>query len=864
MQKAVIRTPDQRVRVFVSSTLGELAAERLAVKQAIEALRLIPVMFELGARSHPPRELYRAYLAQSDVFLGIYWQRYGWVAPDEAVSGLEDEYRLAADLPRLLYIKEPAPDRQSRLSTLLKDFQADDQASYKRFASMEQLTELVSDDLAVLLSERFAATREPDQGFRAASALPVPLTETFGREDDVPEVIEALAESTRLVTLTGPGGIGKTRLALEVAHQVADAYPDGVHFIPLASIVDAERALRTVSERLGAHAEPGRDPLDVVAEHVRGKKLLLILDNVEQVANVGAAIIALLERAPQIRILITSRRALRVRPERELSVQPLPLPGPGLSVSELALNPSVQLFLERATALGRPLSLTEANAPIITELCRRVDGLPLGIELAAARTRVFSPRELLHRLSERLDVLANGSRDLPDRQRTLRAAIDWSHALLQRADADLFARLSVFDGGWTLEAADAVCGGDEDDVANALGALLDMSLVAADYEQSAREPRFRFLETVHRYATERLEERDETEVYRRRHLTWCRELADRAQPSLCGPGQSEQVERMDAERANIRRAVATAFALEQYEEIIELAWDLVVYYFVRDAVDEPDSWLQRVATSNARLSEVHEAKLRSLLALTRIHHGDYTRVHQSLLEPLEVFRRLNMDFEAAVVLHQLGFVYYRLDGDVDRALNALRESSRLFDLVNHDWGVALAESMAGSLLASIEDLEGARRSQIRSLERAKRIGSDQQIAQALHQLALIAWLDGREDEAFGLLREATPLVVRHGYRTEASYGLDGLAVVALNRDEIETAARAITVAEAVRRELGVEPWPTLEHFIRRLRDLTRRRVGGGRYDEIAARARDADPFEVLDQVLSYLGDASDQPNATEA
>jgi len=852
MKRTVIRTPDQRVRVFVSSTLGELASERFAVKQAIERLRLTPVMFELGARSHPPRELYRAYLAQSDVFLGIYWQRYGWIAPHEAVSGLEDEYRLAADLPRLLYIKEPAPDREPHLSALLKDFQADDRGSYKRFTSTEELSELVADDLAVLLSERFATTRELRQGFPAASTLPTPLTETFGREDDVPKVIEALAESARLVTLTGPGGIGKTRLALEVAHQVADMYPHGVHFVPLASAVDAERALRTVLERLGAHSEGGRDPLGVVADHLRSKELLLILDNVEQIADIGVALAALLERAPAIRILATSRRALRVRPERELSVRPLPLPELGRSVSQLAHNPAVHLFVERAAAVSRSLSLTEANAPIIAELCRRVDGLPLAIELAAARMRVLSPSELLDRLSERLDVLEGGSHDLPDRQRTLRATIDWSHALLQQPEADLFARLSVFDGGWTLEAADVVCGDGKDDIANSLGSLLDMSLVVADYETSAGDPRFGFLETVHRYATERLQKRAETEAYRRRHLAWYRALADRAQPSLCGPGQSEQVERMDPERANIRRAVATALDLGKYEAIVELAWDLVVYYFVRDAVDEPDSWLQKVAASNASLSDVGEAKLRSLLALTRIHHGDYKQVHESLLEPLEVFRGRGMDFEAAVVLHQLGFVYYHLDGDINRALTALRESSQMFDSVEHDWGVALAESMAGSLLATIDDLEGAQRCQLRSLERANRIGSDQQIVQALHQLAVIALLNRREDEALGVLRDATPLVMRHRYRTEASYGLDALAVVALNRDELETATRAVTVAEAVRTELGIEPWPTLDHFIRRVQTRTRQRIGEKSYEHMAARAQDADPFEVLDQLLSSL------------
>ncbi|MGB8223167.1 MAG: DUF4062 domain-containing protein [Polyangiales bacterium] len=849
MKTSVIRTPDQRLRVFVSSTLGELAPERRAVRQAIERLRLIPVMFELGARSHPPRELYRAYVGQSHVFVGIYWQRYGWVASGEAISGLEDEYRLAGDLPRLLYIKEPSPDREPRLSALFEDFQADDRASYKRFASIEELAELVAEDLAVMLSERFAAeTAEPD----VSHDLPIPLTETLGRDDDVGEAIKTLGKRARLLTLTGPGGIGKTRLALEVAHRVAGSYPDGVYFVPLASVGEVQRALSVIAERLGVRPEGRRAPLDAVAEYARGKRVLLVLDNIEQIANVESAIVSLLERAPALRILATSRRALRVRPEQELSVRPLALPELGLSVPRLALNPAVRLFVDRAAAVTPGFALTDENAPVIAELCRRVDGLPLAIELAAARTRVLSPRALLDRLGQRLDVLAGGSQDLPERQRTLRATIDWSHALLDGPESELFARLSAFSGGWNLEAADAVCSSGTDDIASALGSLLDKSLVVAEYAQASGDPRFGFLETVHRYASERLEARGETETYRRRHLDWCRALAHRAQPSLCGPGQSFSVELMDRERANVRRAVATGLELREHGAIVELAWDLVVYYFVRDAVDEPDTWLRQVAASHPELDQVTNAKLRSLLALTRIHHGDYSDVHRSLLEPCQVFRRRGMDFELAVVLHQLGFVRYRLDDDIDGAVAALRESSQLFQSVGHDWGVALAEAMLGSVLASIEDLDGAERCQRRSLAHAQRIGSDQQVVQALQQLALVGLLDKREDDALALLRDAAPLVLQHRYRTEASYGLDALAVIALTRDDVETAARAVTVAAAVRGQLGIEPWPTLDPFIERIRRGTRRRLGVARYEEMIRQGQEADPFEALEEIVSGL------------
>src|SRR5918994_400911 len=236
---SMIRTPDQRVRIFVSSTLDELAPERVAVRRAIEELHLTPVMFELGARPHPPRELYRAYLAQSHVFVGIFWQRYGWVAPGESVSGLEDEYVLSAGTPRLLYLKNPAPEREERLSDLIERMQSDDSASYRHFETPMELARLVQDDLALLLSERFEATNAPraavpatEQPSRSPSPPPLPLGATVGRERDIAAVAELLRGGTRLLTLSGAGGIGKSRLALEVAQRLADEFGSDLYYVP--------------------------------------------------------------------------------------------------------------------------------------------------------------------------------------------------------------------------------------------------------------------------------------------------------------------------------------------------------------------------------------------------------------------------------------------------------------------------------------------------------------------------------------------------------------------------------------------------------------------------------------------------------
>src|SRR6516165_486419 len=241
----VIRTPDQRVRVFVSSTLGELAAERQAVRDAVTRLRLVPVLFELGARPHPPRNVYRSYLAQSQVFVGIYWQSYGWVAPGEQVSGLEDEYELSAGLPRLIYVKGPAPDREPRLAQLLAKIQDEGGVSYQHFSDPAGLQQLVEDDLAVLLSERFEMTRPHDDAAGEtplAGALPVPATPLLGRDREAAAIKElVVGEAVRLVTLTGPGGVGKTRLMVEAARQLGSGFTDGARFVDLAAVSAADR-----------------------------------------------------------------------------------------------------------------------------------------------------------------------------------------------------------------------------------------------------------------------------------------------------------------------------------------------------------------------------------------------------------------------------------------------------------------------------------------------------------------------------------------------------------------------------------------------------------------------------------------------
>ena len=349
MATPAIRTPDQRLRIFVSSTLGELADERAAVRRAIERLRMTPVMFELGARPHPARAMYRAYLDQSQVFIGVYWERYGWVAPDEAVSGLEDEYQLSAKLPRLVYLKQPAPNREPRLTELIEQIQSDDTVSYKYFTSPEELERLVPEDLAILLTERFV---EEDSTAEPASTawgvrLPEPPTSIIGRESDLAVLAPMVLDpDVRLVTLLGPGGIGKTRLGLELARTVAAQFPDGAVMVPLDTAREEAEVGPTIAASMGINAERSAPVEDVLVGAIGARRVLLFLDNFEQVLGAATVAGSLLERCPNITLLITSRATLGLRADHDYFVKPLDLPFEG--DGDPLRTASVRLFLERA------------------------------------------------------------------------------------------------------------------------------------------------------------------------------------------------------------------------------------------------------------------------------------------------------------------------------------------------------------------------------------------------------------------------------------------------------------------------------------------------------------------------------------
>ena len=756
----VIRTPDRRLRVFISSTLGELAEDRRAVSRAVSALRLTPVMFEVGARPYPPAEVYRAYLAQADVFIGVYWQRYGQLVPGMRVSGLEEEFDLSGGLPRLLYVKGPAPDRDPRLADLLDRIEAEASVSYRHFRTPAELGRLVRDDLAVLLSERFGAgggqagaAASPAAGGRGPRPLPVGATSLLGRERAVGEVA-GLVESpkVRLVTLTGPGGVGKTRLAVAAGERLRGDFAAGTVFVPLDSVTDPGRVLGAIGRAAGADLAGTGVPVQAVAEVFGDGAWLLILDNLEQVVGVARDLGELLARCPQLAIVATSRTVLGLRGEREYPVPPLPLPAdPGTaSVAEMAAWPAVALFVDRARAVRPGFALTESNAAAVAEICRRLEGLPLAIELAAARSRLLDPPAMLDRLARSLDALGTGAVDLPERQRTLRATVEWSMGLLTGAERSLLEAVAVFVNGWTVQAAAEVAALAEDRALELSEALAGHSLVYIDSTQLG--PRLRMLETVRAFVAEQLAARPDADQVGRRHAGYYRALAEQADWPLRSDGVGEWLDRLDAEAGNLAAAVRWYLAHDTrpLPHLLRALWP---FWFLLDLVREGRSWVEQLLPAIGTLDPQGRAELAWAAAVIDVAVGDDAAALADRQRLAPLLAGIADPFLHAV--SQLAIAWtLPITGDLDRALREVTVA--LDELRGEDEPVftAMAAFTAGSLNSALGRYDEALHHMREARDLAARVGGDWLGAGSRMQLGLLAVLRGRPDEARKLLDEA--------------------------------------------------------------------------------------------------------------
>jgi predicted ATPase len=812
-RRAEIRTPDQRLRVFVSSTLAELAEERAAVARAISALRLTPVMFELGARPHPPRELYRAYLAQSDIFIGLYWQRYGWIGPGMDISGLEDELRLSHSLPRLLYVKTPAPDREPRLTAMIADLQAEGTDSYRPFRSPRELGRLVRDDLALLLSERFTTTARdadhsalpaPNVARRGPGSLPVTSTSLIGRQHDMVEVSNLLeSPEVRLVTLTGPGGVGKTRLAIAVGEQLDDRSARRSVFVALASIAQPELVLPRVAAAVGATIEGTRSPLDALAEHFAETPTLLVLDNLEQVVGVAPELDQLLSCSPALKILATSRTVLRLRAEREYRVGALTVPAfsERPPIEQLGSLPAVQLFVDRARAVRYDFALTEGNAMAVVAICRRLDGLPLAIELAAARTRLLEPVALLARLQSVLDALGAGPVDLPERQRTLRATVEWSVGLLDAAEQDLLATLSVFVDGWTVAAAMHVSEHTEDRALDLLDALAGHSLVTVVATDGG--PRFRMLTAVRELAAERLAASAKLDGVERRHAEYFGSLVESA--AWPAERQTDWAERLRTEEENLRIAIRWFFThdITPLPHVFCVLW---LFWQMRDRMPEGRAWIDELRLRADTLDDRAQAEVLFTSAVTAAEVGD----DDSALAAVEGIKRLKGRIDDPYLESTLELaVAWTLPiiDDFDGALQAASTALAGFRQQNEPF-VAFAALTVGILEMTLGRDDTAREYLTEVDELGGQFGNNWLESSARTQLALLAVRAGHLDDARALLAKSVDAIEDTQLSTlTLTFALVAFAQLTLAEADTRRAAMALGAADGLRKRAGLRAWP---------------------------------------------------------
>ena len=525
-------------------------------------------------------------------------------------------------------------------------------------------------------------------GARSGRGLPLGLptspTPMIGRERESAEVVALLRrDDVRLLTLTGPGGAGKTRLALRVTEELDPNFADGVAYVPLASVPVADAVAATIAQVLDVR-EDGPSIVDRLRIALRDRAVLLVADNFEHVLAAAPLVVDLLATCPSLKVLVTSRARLRVTGEHAYPVPPLTLPDAGAraSVAAVAGSDAVRLFVARARAVDPSFALADAEATTVAELCRRVDGLPLAIELAAAWAPILPPAALLARLEPRLPLLTGGARDLPTRQQTMRDAIAWSHDLLAPGEQDLFRRLAVFAGGFGLEAVEAVAGAEEEGAEvlpglfRGVAALVDKSLIGRGGGHD-EAPRFRMLETVREFALERLEEGGEAEAVRRRHAAHYLALAEEAEPALWGPDPQQWLERLQAEHDNLRTALTWTTAGAEPEWGVRLAGALWPFWRLRFFPGEGRRWLERALARCGETPSLSRAKALLGVGTLAWAQSDYARAEPALAEAVCAYQALGDPVGTGRVRLALGRLCWDR-GDFDRAAACCEEALDLF------------------------------------------------------------------------------------------------------------------------------------------------------------------------------------------
>ncbi len=719
-------------------------------------------------------------------------------------------------------------------------------------------TRRLRDEIAAgrLLPTPFVGTSHEEESPRVGKHnLPAQMTSFVGRERAMLEA-KRLIPMTRLLTLVGAGGSGKTRLALEVAGDLIGAYPDGVWMVALAPLSEPGLVAQEVAGALGVTERPGEPLADTLVDYLGEKDVLLVLDNCEHLIDAAARLGEyLLHSCPRLRVLATSREPLGIAGEVVWQVVPLSLPDRDrpASVEGLMRYEALRLFVDRARLRLPDFALTEKNAGAVARVCRRLGGIPLAIELATARMGVLAVEQVAQRLETSLDVLKGASRTAAARQRTLRATLDWSHDLLSEAERALFRRLSVFAGGWTLEAAEAVCSGggvEEKDVLDLLGALVDKSLVVAGAASSGAL-RYRMLEPIRRYAQEVLEQGGQAEVAQGQHGAFFLALAEEAEPELAGTTQGVWVERLEAEHDNLREALSWFLEHEEGETALRLGAALWRFWSIRGYLSEGTKWLERVladgepAASPARVKALEgmgwlaqfqgeyqraRAIYEQMLKLSRglgdkgniatalnslgtvaAQQGDNGRARKLLQQNLGVIEELEAEGDPATTLKKfyvsnlLGYLAINDEGDYARGTILWEESLTLAREVADDYSVGITLGNLGHVALLQRDFERAKARSEEALASANELGSAgvELVPSACINLGLASLGLGERERAMGSFEEALRMSQDMGRTPQVIETLEGMASLAGAMGKATRAAHLWGAAEAARQATGI-------------------------------------------------------------